>query len=90
MLIRASTAAEVLHREEIAALVERCGGRLHELIGPRDQVRLDATALRELVPDVARRDVYICGPDGFMAAMADAALRLGAAEHQIHQETFGF
>ena len=90
VLIRASTAAGVLHREEIAALVERCGGRLHELVGPRDQVRLDAAALRELVPDVARRDVYICGPDGFMAAMADAALRLGTAEHQIHQETFGF
>jgi predicted ferric reductase len=90
VLIRVSTAAEVLHRDEIVALIERCGGRLHELIGPRDQVRLDAAVLRELVPDVARRDVYLCGPDGFMAAMTDAALRLGTPEHQIHQETFGF
>jgi predicted ferric reductase len=90
VIIRASAVAQLLHHEEIAALVERCGGRLHEIVGPRDQVRLDAAALRELVPDVARRDVYICGPDGFIADMTDAALRLGVAEAQIHQEAFGF
>jgi predicted ferric reductase len=90
VIIRASAAAKLLHHDEIAALVERSGGRLHELVGPRDQVQLDAAALRDLVPDVAQRDVYICGPDGFLAAMAEVALRLGVPEAQLHQEAFGF
>src|SRR3984957_8243350 len=50
VLIRASTPAEVLHRDEIAALVERCGGRLLELIGPRHQGRLAATPFRGVRP----------------------------------------
>jgi predicted ferric reductase len=90
VIIRASAASDLLHREEIAALVERYGGTLHEIIGPRDQVRLDADTLRELAPDARLRDVYICGPDGFMADVADAALRLGVPAQQIHQEAFGF
>ena len=39
--------------DEVAALVEQRGGRLHEIVGPRHQVRLDARALRRLVPDIA-------------------------------------
>jgi len=90
VIIRASTPADLVHHDEITALVSRCGGRLHELIGPRARVGLDARALRRLVPDVGRRDVYVCGPDGFMADMVDAALRLGVPEEQLHTEAFGF
>ena len=43
-----------------------------------------------IVPDIAYRDVYICGPDGFSADIADAALQLGTAPEQIHTEAFGF
>jgi ferredoxin-NADP reductase len=34
--------------------------------------------------------VYICGPDGFTAQIADAARQLGTDPEQIHTETFGF
>jgi predicted ferric reductase len=90
VIIRASSEADLVHHQEISALVDRCGGQLHEVIGPRDRVTLDPRALRRLIPDVSLRDIYICGPDGFMADMVDAALRLGVSEDQIHQEAFGF
>jgi predicted ferric reductase len=90
VIVRASAVEDLVLREEVAALVARRGGQLHEIIGPRNQVRFDARLLRRLVPDVATRDIYICGPDGFRDNIVDAALRLGVTEEQIHQEAFGF
>jgi len=90
VIVRASSPDDLVHRDEVAALVGRRGGRLHEIVGPRHRVRFDARALRRLVPDLTVRDIYICGPDGFAADVVDAALRLGAAQEQIHQEAFGF
>ena len=65
-------------------------GRLQEIVGSRHKVRLNARVLRSLVPDIAYRDVYICGPDGFSAEIAAAARELGTDPEQIHTETFGF
>jgi ferredoxin-NADP reductase len=90
VIIRASTSDDLVLHQEISALVDRARGRLHEIIGSRHRVRLDVRMLRRLVPDVADRDVYVCGPDGFMNEVIDAALRLGVPEEQIHQEAFGF
>jgi predicted ferric reductase len=90
VVVRASTPADLVHHEEIAALVDRCGGKLHEVIGPRHKVRFDARVLRQLIPDIARRDVYICGPAGFMDHVTESVLGLGVHEDQIHTEVFGF
>ncbi len=90
VIVRASTVADVVHRAEIAALVEHRGGRLHEMIGSRHKLRLGTRTLRHLVPDVAGRDVYICGPEGFGAEVTAAAQKLGVANDQIHIEAFGF
>jgi ferredoxin-NADP reductase len=90
VVIRASTPAGLVHREEIAALVRHRRGRLHELVGSRHRVRLNARTLRHLVPDIAYRDVYVCGPEGFGAEIVDVASRLDVPEEHIHIETFGF
>ena len=90
VVVRASTPADLVHRDEVAALVRRRHGRLQEIVGSRHKVRLNARVLRSLVPDIAYRDVYICGPGGFTAEVADAAQQLGADAEQIHTETFGF
>jgi predicted ferric reductase len=90
VIVRASTVADVVHRTELAALVEHRRGRLHELIGSRHKVRLNARTLRHLVPDIVGRDVYICGPGGFGAEVIAAAQKLGVADDQIHVEEFGF
>jgi len=90
VVVRASTVADLVHRDEVAALVRQRHGRLREIIGPRHQVRLNARTLRSIVPDIAHRDVYICGPDGFTTDISLGALELGAERDQIHTETFGF
>jgi ferredoxin-NADP reductase len=90
VIIRASSPADLVHHDEIAALVDRHNGSLHEIIGPRHRVHISSRMLRGLVPDIAARDVYICGPEGFMAEIAEVAFRLDVPSAQIHQEAFGF
>jgi ferredoxin-NADP reductase len=88
MVHRASTAEDLVLRDEIAELVRRRGGRLVELLGHREQVALDPGSLRALVPDLARRDVYVCGPDGFNRLIVRAARAVGVPPTRIHEEVF--
>ncbi len=90
LVIRASAAEDVVHRDEVATLVERRGGQAYAVVGPRRTARLDARSLGRLVPDLARRDVYVCGPDGFSQSIVSAALALGVPRDRIHRETFAF
>lgn len=90
VVLRASTREELVLEHEVAALVERRGGRLHRLVGPRSAIRLDRAELRRLVPDVAQRDVYVCGPEGFTAGVERAARDAGTPRARIHHEAFAF
>jgi ferredoxin-NADP reductase len=90
VVIRASTVDDLVLRREIADLVTKRGGQLYELTGPREKVRLDARALKELVPDITTRDMYVCGPAGFANAIIAAVTTLGIAADQIHREGFTF
>jgi ferredoxin-NADP reductase len=90
VLLRASTRAELVLRDEVAAEVRRRGGRLLELVGPRERVRLDADGLRALVPDVRRREAYLCGPDAFSSALAAELERAGVPARRVHFESFTF
>jgi ferredoxin-NADP reductase/DMSO/TMAO reductase YedYZ heme-binding membrane subunit len=90
VLLRASTDAELILRDEIAREVRRRGGRLVELPGSRRDVPLDARELRELIPDLSRRDAYVCGPEAFTASLADSLERAGVSTNRIHFESFTF
>ena len=90
VLLRASTQDGLVHRDEISSLVKHHGGRLHELVGPRQKVRLGARHLRHLVPDIVTRDIYVCGPEGFGTEIVEMAAKLGVPPEQIHIESFGF
>jgi ferredoxin-NADP reductase len=90
VLLRGSTHAELVLRDEVAEETARRGGRLVELVGSRDQVRLDAHALRDLVPDVRRRQVYLCGPDALAHRLATDLQRAGVPAARIHFESFTF
>ena len=50
----------------------------------------DAQALRQLVPDVADHDVFLCGAPEWMDAARDAALACGVPEEHVHTERFAF
>jgi predicted ferric reductase len=87
---RAATQRDLVHGQEISELVRRKNGRLHEIVGPPGVVRFDVRAVDDLVPDLRQRDVFVCGPSGFMADVARTARRLGVPSTRIHQEVFEF
>jgi predicted ferric reductase len=90
VVTRASTAEDLIFREEIRRLVANRGGQLHEIVGSRRANPLDQRHLRRLVPDIADRDVYICGPDDLSDALVAAARNLGVPEDRVHREQFAF
>jgi predicted ferric reductase len=48
----------------------------------------DVAALRNLVPDVAERDVFICGPEAWTDAVRNSAVAAGVPTASIHLEKF--
>jgi predicted ferric reductase len=90
VILRGSTRDDLVLRDEIAAEVGRRGGRLVELVGSRREVRLDARALFDLVPDLRRREVYMCGPDALSHQLARELKRAGVPKGRIRFESFTF
>lgn len=59
------------------------------LTGTRRKLGYDPispTHLHQLVPDIADRDVFICGSDGLVRTAAASANALGVPQNQIHFE----
>lgn len=52
--------------------------------------RLSAPMLQALVPDLAERQVYTCGPAPYMAAVRQLLGELGHDPRQYHEESFSF
>lgn len=50
----------------------------------------DLTALRHWVPDIAERDVYVCGPEPWAAAVRRTTAAAGLPPAQFHVESFGW
>jgi predicted ferric reductase len=94
VVYRASTADDLLFRQELEWLAQARGATLWYLVGARDEPRtrhfLTPGGMRELVPDVASRDVYLCGPEGLVAQAQRTLRKLGLARRQIHLDPFEF
>ncbi|MBV9096267.1 MAG: ferredoxin reductase family protein [Streptosporangiaceae bacterium] len=88
VVLRAARPEDLVLGAEIADLVKRRDGRLHELVGSRQSAALDERSLLRLVPDIGDRDVYVCGPEGFVAYMTETARFLGVPDEAIHHEAF--
>jgi ferredoxin-NADP reductase len=50
--------------------------------------RLTAESLVAAVPDVVEREVFCCGPPGYMAAVRAALVELGCDPARCHEESF--
>ena len=50
----------------------------------------DVTVLRHWLPDLAERDVYVCGPPAWTDALVAALRAAGLPAHQLHLENFGW
>ncbi len=88
VILRAAKREDLALRTEISDLAQRRGGRLHELTGSRAQAVIDERTLPRIVPDLRDRDVYVCGPEAFVAGIVDVARHLGVPDDAIHHEAF--
>ncbi len=50
----------------------------------------DLTSLTFWVPDIAERDVYVCGPTAWTAQVVSTLAAAGVPPEQIHLETFSW
>ncbi|HQW72712.1 MAG TPA: ferredoxin reductase family protein [Ornithinibacter sp.] len=96
---RVRSRSEAVLADELAGLAAARGARYLLIEGPRitsraswlpEQARdlSDDQALREIVPDIADHDVYLCGADGWMTAARAAALAAGVPAGRVHLERF--
>jgi predicted ferric reductase len=91
---RVASEDEVLFRDELDHLAKKRGVTVHVVPGTdigNDQTdKLGVPALRHNVPDIARRDCYVCGPPGLIEAVRRRLRKLRVPESQIHYERFEF
>ncbi len=91
VIYRAASEDDVLFRDELDELARRRGAELHYVLGERrgDEV-LSAEHLQALVPDIASRDVYVCGPRSMTDATRASLRRAGVPSRHIVSEGFAW
>ncbi|MBO2450916.1 ferric reductase-like transmembrane domain-containing protein [Actinomadura barringtoniae] len=94
VIYRASDANDIVFGDELRGMAQRHGFDLRYVLGSRYEEgprRLfTPQGLRELVPDVRHRDVYVCGPPGMVKAAVAALRRARVRKRQIHLDPFEF
>jgi predicted ferric reductase len=94
VIYRAGRPDELVFREELAELAERRDAWVRFIVGSRSDPgprRLfTPNGLLGLVPDVNRRDVYLCGPPGLVAAAVATLRALEVPDSQLHLDPFEF
>jgi predicted ferric reductase len=90
LLYRASTEGDLLFRTELDRLARDRQIEVRYLLGRRDKQPspISAANLRRYVPDLLRRDIFLCGPPGMMHEATRSLRSLGVRRSQIHHEHF--
>jgi len=101
LIYRVHSPERVLFGEELSALAKSRGATVLTVPGPRLRTRdswlpeqaahlSDVEALRHLVPDLADRELFICGNVPWMDHVVDAARQAGVPTEHIHVERFAY
>ena len=92
VIYRASHVQDVVLRDELDRLADTREADVYYVIGSRDdpgpRAMMTGDGIRQIVPDVARRDVYLCGPPGLIEVALRALRGARVPRRQIHQTTF--
>ncbi len=101
VIYRVGSQSDIVLGDELLDLARSKGGRVVAVVGhrirdraswlPVDAVHLgDAEALLRIVPDIADRDVYVCGNPTWMDAVIAAAHEAGVPREAVHHERFSY
>jgi predicted ferric reductase len=91
-IYRALRDEDVVFADELAELARERDFQLHYVIGdhaaPDGDELLSPEHLHRLVPDLAERDVYLCGPPAMTNVTQKRLLRAGVPRRHLHVERF--
>jgi ferredoxin-NADP reductase len=94
VIYRARNEDELLFREELEWLAQEREARVWYVLGGRDDPWprrvFTPRGLRQLVPDVHLRDVYLCGPQGLVSTSVRTLRRMRVPRRQLHLDPFEF
>jgi ferredoxin-NADP reductase len=92
VLFRARTRQDLILKAELDKLAAARRMRVHYIVGhrsdPEPAALVSAAGLRDLVPDIAERDIYICGPEGLGTEIQHVLLEMRVPPRQIHLDPF--
>jgi ferredoxin-NADP reductase len=86
LVYRATRPEDVVFRDELERLARERGTELHFVLGPGCELSHDA--LVRLIPDIAERDAYVCGPPGMVDGTRASLLAAGLPARHILTERF--
>jgi predicted ferric reductase len=94
VIYRATRWEDIVFKAELDYLAWSRQASVVYAIGHRDDPRTGAVltpeGIRALVPDVRRRDVYLCGPTGLVESAVGVLRRLRVPRRQVHLDPFEF
>jgi predicted ferric reductase len=92
LFYRVSNESELVLKDELDYLSSKFGDsfNVHYLVGSRNQHPMNAKSILKVAPYFADSDVYVCGPEGLVSAVSQAAAEAGIPKNRVHHEEFEF
>ena len=94
LLYRVNRPEDVVFAKELDDIATRKGVEVHLLtgleIGDDQTDQLGIPAIRRLVPDVADRECFVCGPPAMLEAVRRRLRTIGVPDASVHFERFEF
>ncbi|MER8009998.1 ferredoxin reductase family protein [Streptomyces sp. NPDC094149] len=88
VVYRVASERDAVLYDELRDLALAKGAELHLVTGPPVPDKLAPSELARLVPDIAQRDVFLCGPPPMMNAVLRTLDELRVPKRQVHFERF--
>ncbi|HZT96817.1 MAG TPA: ferredoxin reductase family protein [Chloroflexota bacterium] len=92
LIYRVVGEADLIFKDELEALAARRRIDIRYAVGdhrdPESATLLSPQHLREMVPDIAEREVYLCGPPAMADLIKNNVLQAGTPREYIHCERF--
>jgi predicted ferric reductase len=92
VLYRVVSNDDIVFAGELDRIAARLGARIEYVVGdhtsPEARDLLSTAHLALLVPDIAGRDVYVCGPPGMIDRIVPSLREAGVPRNRLHVERF--